>query len=203
MAAPRKDNVFELIINTTENLILEKSTYKITISDIAKTANLSKGTIYYYFSSKEEIFMSVLDKYLNNQWEAFELWMKDTEKEHSLYKVIKYILTYDSENSGFKFNLLIEAAFGNNDLKEKLLDRYKKFSNEIHKAINDLLLKNFNIDEIEANLAINSLTWILLLLSDGLLLHQQLDNKLIDKSLIIDSFAKYCELFESRYNIPK
>jgi Transcriptional regulator len=44
-----------------------KSLYKIKVSEIAKAANIGKGTIYDYFSSKEEAIYLALLYYLNNE----------------------------------------------------------------------------------------------------------------------------------------
>ena len=41
-----------------------KKIYNITVQDIAKAANVGKGTLYEYFSSKEEIIMNALMYFL-------------------------------------------------------------------------------------------------------------------------------------------
>ena len=42
-----------------------------TVDEIASEAELSKGTIYLYFSSKEEIYLSILEEYLTSMAETF------------------------------------------------------------------------------------------------------------------------------------
>lgn len=50
------------IINAATKLLFSKGPYNTTIEDIAKEADLGKGTVYLYFKSKEEIFFVVIKK---------------------------------------------------------------------------------------------------------------------------------------------
>jgi AcrR family transcriptional regulator len=48
-----------LILEAADNLLHRFGYSKTSLDDIAKEAGLGKGTIYYYFESKEEIFIAV------------------------------------------------------------------------------------------------------------------------------------------------
>lgn len=52
----------DLILDTMQKLMTEKSTQAISVSDIAKEAGIGKGSIYYYFKSKEEILEAVIER---------------------------------------------------------------------------------------------------------------------------------------------
>ena len=43
-----------------------------TMDEIAKQADFGKATLYYYFSSKEEIFIELLDRGWKTIWESIE-----------------------------------------------------------------------------------------------------------------------------------
>ncbi len=47
------------LLYSAEKIFAEKGYHDATISDIAKAAELSEGTIYEYFSSKEDLFFSI------------------------------------------------------------------------------------------------------------------------------------------------
>lgn len=79
MAAPRKDNVKELILDTTEKLLETRK-----LSDISHTAGISKGTLYYHYKSKNEILFDITDKYLDEQWNDLVRWTEDASKDTSL-----------------------------------------------------------------------------------------------------------------------
>ncbi|WMT41213.1 TetR/AcrR family transcriptional regulator [Paenibacillus sp. D2_2] len=51
---------FELILETAEQLILEKGCRQTTLQDIIERSGLSKGAIYHYVSGKDELFGLIL-----------------------------------------------------------------------------------------------------------------------------------------------
>ena len=56
----RKQNILESALSVFKNKGFEGS----TMDEIAKDADFGKATLYYYFNSKEEIFVEIL----NNGW---------------------------------------------------------------------------------------------------------------------------------------
>ena len=53
MAAIRNDNVKEKILDAAASLVNSSSIAEISLQKIADQAGVSKGTIYYYYRSKE------------------------------------------------------------------------------------------------------------------------------------------------------
>ncbi|TBL78573.1 TetR/AcrR family transcriptional regulator [Paenibacillus thalictri] len=51
---------FQMILSTTEQLIKEKGCQKTTLQDIMARTGLSKGAIYHYVKSKDELFGNIL-----------------------------------------------------------------------------------------------------------------------------------------------
>ncbi|MDP4266907.1 MAG: TetR/AcrR family transcriptional regulator [Bacteroidota bacterium] len=54
----------EIILKTAYDMFLYNNYEAVTINSIIKTAGLTKGAIYHYFASKEELFKAVVDKYM-------------------------------------------------------------------------------------------------------------------------------------------
>ncbi|NSB12640.1 TetR/AcrR family transcriptional regulator [Clostridium beijerinckii] len=50
------------LIEAAEELFRSKGYNKTTVNDIVKKINVAQGTFYYYFKSKEDIFLAVFDK---------------------------------------------------------------------------------------------------------------------------------------------
>ena len=83
MAAPRKDNVKELILDTAEKLLTASALADISLAEIARTAGISKGTLYYHYKNKDEILLDLTDRYLSRQWQDLIDWTGDATKDTS------------------------------------------------------------------------------------------------------------------------
>lgn len=51
----------EIIIDAAEKLFSNKGYYQTSMQDIADEAQVAKGTLYYHFKSKEELFIKLLE----------------------------------------------------------------------------------------------------------------------------------------------
>mgnify|MGYP003820719377 CR=1 FL=1 len=58
------DNTKEFIIDEAFKLFLNHSYEAVSISDISQAIGFTKGALYHHFKNKEELFRSVIDKYL-------------------------------------------------------------------------------------------------------------------------------------------
>lgn len=52
----------DLILDSMQKLMFKKDTRSISVSEIAREAGIGKGSIYYYFKSKEEIVDAVIER---------------------------------------------------------------------------------------------------------------------------------------------
>jgi len=55
------------IASKSKELLIEKGIAKLTVSEVAKNAGIGKGTIYQYFSSKDDIVFAVIDAYIEDE----------------------------------------------------------------------------------------------------------------------------------------
>ena len=53
---------YDQIIDALETLLTQKPIQDISVSEIAQTAGIAKGGIYYYFSSKNEILEAMIER---------------------------------------------------------------------------------------------------------------------------------------------
>ncbi len=58
----RNNRKKDLILNSMQKLMQKKDTQSISVSEIAKEAGIGKGSIYYYFKSKEDIVDAVIER---------------------------------------------------------------------------------------------------------------------------------------------
>lgn len=52
----------DLILDAMQSLLCESTATSISVSDIARKAGIGKGSIYYYFKSKDEILEAVIER---------------------------------------------------------------------------------------------------------------------------------------------
>ena len=132
MAAPRNDNVKEKILNATETLLQKKDLSDITLSEIAIATGISKGTLYYYYKNKTDIYMDITARYLDQQWKDFIAWTENKEKDTSITRLINYVVQRNIASYRTRLHLINAASLGDEDLREKLVSLYKEmgFSEE-------------------------------------------------------------------------
>ncbi len=66
------------IIAIAQELLLQKGFNNINVNDIAQSAGLAKGTLYLYFKSKEELFLSVFELQINEWFRTTEAFLQNT-----------------------------------------------------------------------------------------------------------------------------
>ncbi|MFD2368670.1 TetR/AcrR family transcriptional regulator [Brevibacillus sp. GCM10020057] len=62
MSSIHQNQSFQLLLTVTEQLIVEKGCHQTTLQDIIKRSGLSKGAIYHYVKSKDELLGLLLRK---------------------------------------------------------------------------------------------------------------------------------------------
>lgn len=110
------DNTKEFIIDEAFKLFLQRSYEAVSISDISQAIGLTKGALYHHFKNKEELFISVIDKYFrivafdaeieSLTLEAFiQLSIKQTEK------IFRSLFQHSNTFSPINYLSLIADAF--------------------------------------------------------------------------------------------
>ena len=184
MAAPRKDNVKELIIDSTEKLMETQKLADISFAAIAKEAGISKGTLYYHYKSKNDILFGIMDKYLSAQWNDLIEWTENPDKDTSINRLAQYVMERDIANANMRLNFFYDAMMGNEEVREKLLKRYDDFEHIIAEKIGE---------RTEA-MSADYLAWVILLLSDGLFIHQTIHNDRVDSEAFIKQTGTFIKM---------
>ena len=184
MAAPRKENIKEMILNALLKLLETKSFNEISLAEVAKAAGISKGTLYYHYKTKGEIFFDLTDRYLSEQWDDLVRWTENKEKDTSIHRLVKYVVERNVAAASFRMQLYSEAQLGDAELKRKLSKRYDEFQ----KLISEKIAERTNIDP-------DFLTWLILLLSDGIIIQSAIGNTEFDTEKFILDGTRYLTEF--------
>lgn len=134
-------------MNKTKKLIFEsaiqifsKSGYRgATMDDIAENAGLAKGTLYYHFASKEEIFNFIVEEgilILHNK--VMEIQGKELSPIEKLSEISKIQLTFLYEYTDF-FRVVMSQLWGNEKRQDELRERIRVYLIEIEKDIQDAI----------------------------------------------------------------
>lgn len=98
-----------------------------TMDDIASTAGVAKGTLYYHFKSKEEIFKYIISQGLNVMHERLE---EETEKEENPLLKLKVLcraqLNFVYEKRDF-FKVIMSQLWGQELRQKELRDAIESY----------------------------------------------------------------------------
>ena len=189
MAAPRNDNVKEKILNATETLLQKKNLSDITLSEIAIETGISKGTLYYYYKNKTDIYMDITSRYLEQQWEDFIAWTENKEKDTSIVRLINYVVQRNIANIASyrtRLHLINAASLGDEDLREKLVHLYGRFESIISEKVGER--SNLFSPKFFAQL--------MLLVSDGLIVQEALGSEAINPEEFVAQSLEYIKMLD-------
>lgn len=112
---------FQHILKTTESLVLEKGCKSTTLKDIIDNSGLSKGAIYHYVSSKNELYGLILQSKIERINESFNEQIKlalDSRDTSGPFHLISKFF-YENQKSGDVGNLIFIYLLSQDDIKVK------------------------------------------------------------------------------------
>src|SRR5574344_2125325 len=160
------ENIKELILKETENLLQKKNFSDISLRDVAENCHISSGTIYYYYQNKSDIVYDIFSKRIDELYNELIVWIDNKEKDTSLHRIVKFILLKGTGSPVLRINLLAECTNGNEILKQKMISKYNAFNSSLFKRLES----EYDYDDAKF------LSWLLLILTDGAIVHKALEN---------------------------
>ena len=169
----RKEAIIKGALKVFNDLGIDKT----TMDEIAKESGFGKATLYYYFSSKEEVFIEIMNYGWIDLWKGIEndiiSDLNPRKKFISIVKAIAKIVTANKILYGFLFT-------APNYIKEPENESWKKYQNRLYSVLQSIIEDGIQKKEF---LNINP---GLLMKAIGGLFHQLLinnDDKLRDEDL--------------------
>lgn len=106
------------LLEKIEPIFFDKTFKDVSLQDIADVFGIKKASLYYYFESKEDLFINLLDysfnRYLNFLNEIFDLKLKDFIKEFIFYpSVSKNFFSVIIQNN-YCYNIELRKIIQNN-----------------------------------------------------------------------------------------
>jgi AcrR family transcriptional regulator len=100
----RSKELVNAILEASLKLIAKEGFDAFTTPRVAEMTGISVGSLYQYFSNKEEIFLALLDQQLNSlnqQWDALLPLMTEMKLDDVVMSVIRLTLVFMENEEGF------------------------------------------------------------------------------------------------------
>lgn len=177
MAAPRNENIRDKILNAASRLLRERP--DVSLAEVAAAAGVSKGTLYYHYRSKTELYLDIGERYWTQLSDELIAWVDNPEKDTSLPRLARYAIHYGvfDESGPIRLHLFNDAiSSADSEVREALIRQYAHFRDVLRARIIER-----RPDADGENLA-----WLLLTLADGLMVQHSLQNDAIDIPAVIE-----------------
>lgn len=167
---------------------------KTTINDIAKTANIGKGTVYEYFKSKDEIIHHAFLYFTSSMMGGFEdILTSDNNAKEKFIEMLNAFCHITDGKSGELLDIMMDfwaeglrSDNAKSILHEDMRQMYISYRHLIKTIINQGIKEKCFKDTVDSD----SLATAIIGMLDGLLVQWILDRDEINISKIIDSFIE-------------
>jgi len=166
----------EQILDAALNVIVKNGYHQSRMDDIVSTSGLSKGAIYWYYKSKKDVYLDLVNHWVNRYSNSLmELPQKDTSSSKQLKNMFN-IFFEQFENDPVVFKALLEfwSLAGRDDDFNKKLEKVthnfiQYLEKIIQKGVKSGELKNVNpkITAMSIMVVIEGISWFTLFKKNG------------------------------------
>ncbi len=122
------------IIEAGTRMIVQKGIEKTSLADIAEEAGISKGSLYYYYASKNELIFDITDAHINQISDNLFAIIEDSKGSMNWQELLKILFEriLDADTRGRLHLYLIQQALNDNeDLKDRFRKKYQEWKQMI------------------------------------------------------------------------
>ncbi|NMM49941.1 TetR/AcrR family transcriptional regulator [Marinigracilibium pacificum] len=139
MATNKRQQKEEIIINAAEKVFFSQGYSQARMEDVAKEAGMSKASLYFYFSSREEIYLAITMRALELLINSYYKSIADTKDGNGFDTVMATFKAYLSfSENHFHYH---EALF---DYMSMVRNDFKDFNKDLESSIYFLKLKDMH-----------------------------------------------------------
>lgn len=147
----RRDKRKEEILSSAERLFENKSIKSTKMTDIAKECELSKGSLYFYFKSKDEIVWHLLKEHSYREYKAGIEYINNIqgngyEKLKQYFHLFSNQLleSYTTSSPSYQYREYIMGLIVSNDLTEEMINEYKVLVDRNLSTVSNLIKEGIN-----------------------------------------------------------
>jgi len=151
------------ILDGAKKLIARNGYYQTRVEDILREVKLGKGTFYLYFKNKEDLFISILERFLDD-WEEVVLKATADPGLNDLQSYFQALITRSLDffkRNEELCNIYLRIGPGINDIFEPYIERFEQkmlnyVTDELQKGVQaGLFRKDMDID-VMANIIVGA-----------------------------------------------
>ena len=138
MSQSKQDQRRYQILDAALEVIVSKGYEGSSMSDIVQKSKLSKGAIYWYYGSKKEVYLALVNHWVHRYSPTLNLIIEDDKPASvQLKELFKYFISqYETDQKVFKAVAVFwSLASRDNDFKEKFDKVYSEFLALIERII--------------------------------------------------------------------
>ncbi len=195
------------ILEAAQRVFAQKGFHQATIDEIAKEAELAKGTIYLYFKNKRELFYSLVEEkteYLMN------LIRKEAKKKEGPVEKLSAITRhqlgfYEANRDFFKIITSESSRFElglKDELRKRIMDRYLKYIDVVARVIEEGI-KEGRFKALDAKKVAATLRGIIDALAFQWMLSKEKESLVSNAPLVMELFLKGSEKRRESTRIKK
>jgi uroporphyrinogen-III synthase len=125
------------ILNAAALLFSRKQYHEVMIEDVAKLAFMAKGTVYNYFSSKEDLYFSIMLERMDNLLTSLDQKIKaDTDSRNALKSFVIHLYMFMMKYQDFFLMYRKETLKAENELCSNIA----KMNNQLRSMLKDIIL---------------------------------------------------------------
>ena len=142
-----RENRKEQILKGALLVFKEKGIEKSTMDEIAKQSDFGKASLYYYFSSKEEIFIELLDRGWKMIWESIEPVIHDRDHPKDTFISSLNIIGGLVRDDRVLFEFLFTAPKALPSNQDGKKSDWKNYQNKMYTVLQSLLEEGIEKNE--------------------------------------------------------
>ena len=115
------------IVDAAGRLLVERGLEALSLTAIAEAADISKGTLYYYYPSKESLVFDIAEKHVGDITDFIFDLIESGESETKPEDLIYLLLSKHKDNQirmRLHLNLVYQAMNGNDEVKKRYQQTY-------------------------------------------------------------------------------
>ena len=182
----------ELILEKTLKLMIEKQSSMVSIREIRDATGVDTGGIYYYFSSKDEIYNEITEKYFISyiKFDMDKLRKINGNTKDKIHNVLAEMLTQkpssiriESVDDEIDYRIILEILTAHGFAYENSMNIYMDTLKEFKEFLTEIIEEGQKNREIRQDLSSTDLAESLLIMNMGI--HYKWEVYLIDDMLSV------------------